>query len=165
MNKIKNVLFVCMGNTARSPAAEYLAKGLKKRYKDELEDIIFDSAGFFNAFSYMQPESYDYLKSKGINSSDFIPKIINKNLLEKQDLILTMEYSHSRDIKNNYPNVKDIDKKTFTLKEFAGETRDLDIIDPYYTSRSVYGKVLKIIDDFVNKAVNRIIEINKLNSN
>jgi len=165
MNKIKNVLFVCMGNTARSPAAEYLAKGLKKRYKDELKDIVFDSAGFFNAFSYMQPESYDYLKSKGINSSDFIPKIINKNLLEKQDLILTMEYSHSRDIKNNYPNVKDIDKKTFTLKEFAGETRDLDIIDPYYTSRSVYGKVLKIIDDFVNKAVNRIIEINKLNSN
>ncbi len=165
MNKIKNVLFICMGNTARSPAAEYLAKGLKKRYKDELEDIIFDSAGFFNAFSYIQPESYDYLKSKGINSSDFVPKIINKNLLEKQDLILTMEYSHSRDIKNNYPNVKDIDKKTFTLKEFAGETRDLDIIDPYYTSRSVYGKVLKIIDDFVNKAVNRIIEINKLNSN
>lgn len=165
MNKIKNVLFICMGNTARSPAAEYLAKGLKKRYKDELEDIIFDSAGFFNAFSYIQPESYDYLKSKGINSSDFVPKIINKNLLEKQDLILTMEYSHSRDIKNNYPNVKDIDKKTFTLKEFAGETRDLDIIDPYYTSRSVYGKVLKIIDDFVNKAVNRIIEINKLNLN
>jgi len=165
MNKIKNVLFICMGNTARSPAAEYLAKGLKKRYKDELEDIIFDSAGFFNAFSYMQPESYDYLKSKGINSSDFIPKIINKNLLEKQDLILTMEYSHSIDIKNNYPNVKDIDKKTFTLKEFAGETRDLDIIDPYYTSRSVYNKILKIIDDFVNKAVNRIIEINKLNLN
>ena len=165
MNKIKNVLFVCMGNTARSPAAEYLAKGLKKRYKDELEDIIFDSAGFFNAFSYMQPESYDYLKSKGINSSDFVPKIINKNLLENQDLILTMEYSHSRDIKKNYPNVKDIDKKTFTLKEFAGETRDLDIIDPYYTSRSVYNKILKIIDDIVNKAVNRIIEINKLNLN
>ncbi len=165
MNKIKNVLFICMGNTARSPAAEYLAKGLKKRYKDELEDIIFDSAGFFNAFSYMQPESYDYLKSKGINSSDFVPKIINKNLLEKQDLILTMEYSHSRDIKNNYPNVKDIDKKTFTLKEFAGETRDLDIIDPYYTSRSVYNKILKIIDDFVNKAVNRIIKNNKLKSN
>ncbi len=165
MNKIKNVLFICMGNTARSPAAEYLAKGLKKRYKDELEDIIFDSAGFFNAFSYMQPESYDYLKSKGINSSDFVPKIINKNLLEKQDLILTMEYSHSRDIKNNYPNVKDIDKKTFTLKEFAGETRDLDIIDPYYTSRSVYNEILKIIDDFVNKAVNRIIKNNKLKSN
>lgn len=165
MNKIKNVLFICMGNTARSPAAEYLAKGLKKRYKEELEDIIFDSAGFFNAFSYMQPESYDYLKSKGINSSDFVPKIINKNLLEKQDLILTMEYSHSRDIKNNYPNVKDIDKKTFTLKEFAGETRDLDIIDPYYTSRSVYNKILKIIDDFVNKAVNRIIKNNKLKSN
>ncbi len=165
MNKIKNVLFVCMGNTARSPAAEYLAKELKKWYKNELEEITFDSAGFFNAFGYAQPETINYLKSKGIDSSDFIPKIINKNLLENQDLILTMEYSHSRDIKNNYPNVKDIDKKTFTLKEFAGETRDIDIIDPYYTSRSVYNKVLKIIDDFVNRAVKKIIEINNLNLN
>ncbi len=165
MNRIKNVLFVCMGNTARSPAAEYLAKGLKKRFKNELEDITFDSAGFFNAFGYAQPETINYLISKGIESSDFIPKIINKNLLENQDLILTMEYSHSRDIKNNYPNVKDIDEKTFTLKEFAGETRDIDIIDPYYTSRIVFDKVLKTIDDYVNKAIKKIIEINKSNSN
>ncbi|MFX0041992.1 MAG: low molecular weight protein arginine phosphatase [Candidatus Hodarchaeota archaeon] len=165
MNKIKKVLFVCMGNTARSPAAEYLAKGLKKQYKKELEEVYFTSAGFFNAFNYAQPETTNYLKSKGIDSSDFIPQIINKNLLENQDLILTMEYSHSRDIKNNYPNIKDIDAKVFTLKEFAGETRDIDIIDPYYTSRSVYYKVLNIIDDYVNKVVNKIIEINKLNSN
>ncbi|MFX1409614.1 MAG: low molecular weight protein arginine phosphatase [Promethearchaeota archaeon] len=165
MNKIRKVLFVCMGNTARSPAAEYLAKGLKKRYAAELKDIVFDSAGFFNAFSYMQPESHDYLKAKGIDSSDFVPKIINKNLLEKQDLILTMEHSHSRDIKNNFSNVKDIDKKIFTLKEFVGETVDLDIIDPYYTSRTVYDKVLKIIDDYVNKAVNKIIRMKKVNSN
>jgi len=26
MNEIKQVLFVCLGNTARSPAAEYLAR-------------------------------------------------------------------------------------------------------------------------------------------
>ena len=80
-----------MGNTARSPAAEYLAKHLKMKFQSDLNEINFDSAGFFNAFSYMQPESRDYLKSKGINASDFRPKVINKKLLEKQDLILTME--------------------------------------------------------------------------
>ena len=40
MNKIKHVLFVCLGNTARSPAAEYLAKGLKKKYKEDLANKI-----------------------------------------------------------------------------------------------------------------------------
>ena len=75
--KINKVLLVSMGNTARSPAAEYLAKYYSK--KKGLE-IRFDSAGFINAFSYMQPESQQYLNDKGINHSDFNPKIIDKEL-------------------------------------------------------------------------------------
>ena len=150
-----------MGNTARSPAAEYLAKGLKKKYDKELNDINFDSAGFFNAFSYMQPESRNYLKSKGIDASDFHPKVINRNLLENYDLILTMELSHSMDIIKNYSELKNINKKTFTLKEFCGEINDFDIIDPYYTNSNVYLKILKIIDKYIEKALLKIIEINK----
>ena len=150
-----------MGNTARSPAAEYIAKGLKEKFKEDLMDVNFDSAGFFNAFSYMQPESRNYLHSKGIDDSDFRPKVIDRNLLAKADLILTMEHSHSMDIKRNYNNVKDIDKKTLTLKEFSGEIDNLDIIDPYYTSSSFYKKILIIIESYVEKATKRIMEINK----
>lgn len=157
MSKIKNILFVCLGNTARSPAASYLARYYAKKYK---VDLIFESAGFINYFSYMQPESRDYLELKGINHSDFRPKLINRKLLEKQDLILTMERTHSLDIIKNYNNVKNIDKKTFTLKEFNGETHNIDIIDPYYTSDDTYRKVLRIIDDNVKKAVKKIIQIN-----
>ena len=160
LNKIKNVLFVCMGNTARSPAAEYLGRYYAKKYDANLE---FDSCGFFNAFSYMQPESQEFLKSKGIDPSSFNPKIISKSLLEKKDLILTMEQSHSIDIVNNFRNVNNIDKKTFTLKEFNGEKSDLDIIDPYYTTSTLYDKILKIIDKNVEKAVKKIIEINESN--
>jgi len=149
-----------MGNTARSPAAEYLAKNLKRQFKAELKDVNFDSAGFFNAFSYMQPESRNYLHSKGIDDSDFTPKVIDRNLLEQADLILTMEESHSIDIKRNFNNVKDIAKKTYTLKEYSGEIENLDIIDPYYTSSSFYIKILKIIDKYVELAVKKIIEIN-----
>ncbi|MFX1307705.1 MAG: hypothetical protein ACFFDG_12915 [Promethearchaeota archaeon] len=157
MSKIKNVLFVCLGNTARSPAAEYLGRYYAKKLNADLQ---FDSCGFINAFGYMQPESRIYLDSKGINHSDFAPKIINRKLLEKQDLILTMEYNHSKEIKNVFNNVKDIDKKTFTLKEFNGEPDDLDIIDPYYTSNSTYKKVLKILDENVRKAIEKIIFLN-----
>ena len=157
MKKIKRVLFVCLGNTARSPAAEYLAR----YHAEKLQvDLSFNSCGFFNAFSYMQPESSKYLDSKGIKHSDFIPKVINPDLLEKQDLILTMESQHSRDIKHNYYNIRDIENKIFTLKEFNGETQDLDIIDPYYTSKDTYRKVLRIIDENVEKAIKKITKIN-----
>ncbi|MFX0031709.1 MAG: hypothetical protein ACFE8E_05710 [Candidatus Hodarchaeota archaeon] len=158
MKKIKKLLFVCAGNTARSPAAEYLAKFYAQKHN---LDIYIDSCGFFNAFSYMQPESQEYLNSKAINHSDFRPKIINKNLLEEQDLILTMEHSQLIEIITDYSNVKDIEKKTFTLKQFNGNSTDLDIIDPYYTSSATYAKILKIIDINIEKLIQKIIELNR----
>jgi protein-tyrosine-phosphatase len=159
MNKITRVLIICLGNTARSPAAEYLARDYAK--KKEV-NITFESAGFINAFSYMQPQSRDYLKSKGIDPSNFCPKIINRSLLEKQDLIITMEVSHAQEIRDSYPGIVDIDKKTFTLKEFNGETEELDIIDPYYTSTNTYKKVLRIIDENIEKMITKIIKLNRL---
>ncbi len=158
MNKVKRVLFVCLGNTARSPVAEYLSR----YYARNLEaDLKIESCGFFNAFSYMQPESRNYLDSKKINHSDFIPKVINRKLLKTQDLILTMERTHSNDIKSNFNDIIDIEKKTFTLMEFNGETHNVDIIDPYYTSDDTYIKVLRIIDENVEKAIRKIIKINE----
>ncbi len=161
MNTIKRVLIICLGNSARSPAAEYLARDYADRRG---VNLIFESAGFLNAFSYIQPQSRDYLKSKGIDYSNFHPQIINRSLLEKQDLIITMEGSHVQEIRDNYPGIVDIDKKTFTLKEFNGETENLDIIDPYYTSADTYKKVLRIIDENIEKMLNKIIQINKLKS-
>jgi protein-tyrosine phosphatase len=160
MSLIQNVLWVCLGNTARSPAAEYLARHYAKTFN---LNLTFQSCGFFNAFSYMQPESREYLSSKGIDHSDFRPQIVTRKLLEKQDLILTMESSHVSEIVSRFGNLKDIEKKTFTLKGFNGAKADLDIIDPYYTSKQTYNRVLKIIDENVKKAIEKIIKINQNN--
>jgi len=157
MKKISNILLICLGNTARSPAAEYLARYYAN---NKGVNLTFESAGFINAFSYMQPESQKYLNAKGINHSDFHPQIINRKLLEKQDLIITMEASHAQEIKDNYHGIIDIDKKTFTLREYNGETEELDIIDPYYTTTSTYKKVLRIIDENIEKMINKIVQIN-----
>lgn len=158
MKKIKRVLFVCMGNIARSPAAEYLARNYSEKLHAEL---TFDSCGFFNAFSFIQPESSRYLDSKGIKYYDFTPKIVNRKLLEKQDLILTMERNHSREIIRNFSDIPNIEEKTFTLKEFNGEKNNVDIIDPYSTTNDIYRQVLKIIDENVEKAIKKIIQNNK----
>lgn len=155
MSKIKRILIVCTGNTARSPAGEYLAKLYANKYN---ADLIFDSAGFINAFSYMQPDSREYLNSKGIMHSDFSPKILNKSLLKKQDLIITMEKQHADEIKANFSDIQDIENKTFTLKAFNGG--EGDIIDPYYTNRATYLKVMNELDKQIEKMVLKIIELN-----
>ena len=156
--KISKILIVCTGNTARSPVGSYLGEFYAKKYD---ADLVFDSAGFINAFSYIQPESRDYLDSNRINYSDFKPKIINKRLLEKQDLIITMERHHVHEIKRNFNNIKNIGNKTFTIREFNGEVTDLDILDPYYTSRETYFKVLVQIDENIEKLVKKVMEINE----
>jgi len=161
MDKIKRILLLCLGNTARSPAAEYLARYYANK---KGVNLTIESAGFINAFSYMQPESQAYLTDLGINHSDFRPQIVNRKMLEKQDLIITMERSHALEIKDNFPGVVDIDKKTFTLREFNGDTEELDIIDPYYTSTNTYKKVLRIIDENIEKMINKIIQINQSKS-
>ncbi|MFO7796811.1 MAG: hypothetical protein ACQERB_09160 [Promethearchaeati archaeon] len=155
MTNIKNVLIICSGNTARSPAAKYLAKFYAN--KKNL-NINFSSAGFFNAFTYMQPESRAFLDKKNIDHSDFSPQTINRDLLEKQDLIITMERSHKTQISNNYSNIDRISEKIYTLKEFNGEMTSLDIEDPYYTSNSRYKEILKIIDENVEKMIQKIKE-------
>lgn len=157
MNKVENVLLVCYGNTARSPAAEYLAKHYAKF---EGLDIDFESAGFINAFSYMQPESQKFLNSKRIDYSDFTPQLVSQDLLERQDLIITMEESHKERINQNYEN-EGLNDKLFTLKEFAGsKDPDIDISDPYYTSKEEYFRLMEIIDKNVYKMIQKLKEIN-----
>lgn len=149
-------MLICLGNTARSPAAEYLARYYAQKYNVDLNIM---SAGFINAFSYMQPESEEYLNSKSIDASNFQPQIINRKLLEQQDLIITMEHFQSIDIIRNYSNIKNIEKKTFTLKEFNGAKDNLDIIDPYYTNTTTFGKILKEIDENIEQMIRKIKKI------
>ncbi|MBN1799932.1 MAG: hypothetical protein JW891_00405 [Candidatus Lokiarchaeota archaeon] len=154
--KIQNILIICTGNTARSPAAEYLAR----YHADRLGiDLNFDSAGFINAFTYMQPESQQYLDEKGIDHSDFKPKIVNKTLLKEHDLIITMENRHMFELIENFGDIENIKEKTITLKAFNDKKGD--IVDPYYTNRRTYLKILKEIDENIKMMVHKIIKINE----
>ena len=161
MQAIKNVLFVCYGNTSRSPLAHGLAYWLQNsQYKDELKDIKFDSAGFMNVFKNAQPETIKYLKTKNIDFSNFHGKIMDDELLNKQDLILVMEDFHLKRLRRRFKQVRDIDKKSYILLEFAGESGEIDIPDPVNFGLEVYNKTIQLVEKGVIKSIEKIIELN-----
>jgi protein-tyrosine-phosphatase len=124
MPKIKNVLFLCSGNTCRSPFAEYFSKWLQKtEFKNELADVAFDSAGLYHYYEKPQEGTVKYLKSKGIDINGFHAKEVDDALIEKQDLILGFEDKwHVKKLKRRFKNIKDLDKKVFLLLRFAGRS-------------------------------------------
>jgi len=158
--KIRNVLFVCYANTCRSPAAEYLARYYANKYN--LKNISFSSAGWHDAFDNAQPETINYVESKGIKMSDFQPKLLTKELLEKQDLLIGMETYHLLKIRKKFKEIEKILKdKMFTLTQFNGADKgNYNIPDPYKTGIENYNRILKIVEENVEKLVKKISDIN-----
>ncbi|MBY8985438.1 MAG: hypothetical protein KGD65_10240 [Candidatus Lokiarchaeota archaeon] len=163
MAKINNVLFFCAGNTCRSPFAHYFSNWLKENdFKEELKDVEFDSAGIYHYYKTAQPGTINYLKLKGIDITNFRTRRIDANLLERYDLILGFEQKHHiNKLKRKFKHIEDLDKKTFLLLEFAEETENLEIEDPFHLDQENYFKILKRIEDGVIKAIRKIIRINK----
>lgn len=118
------VLFVCSGNTCRSPMAKTIFEQILKQRKMDA-GILADSAGTLRtrgdpasrkARKVIQQLYHENLlanhKSKWIGSLD----------LSEFDLILTMTEEHKRDLPH------DIRSKAHTLKEYAG--LEGKIVDP-----------------------------------
>ena len=163
MTKINKVLFICAGNTCRSPFAHYFSNWLKENdLKEDLKYVEFDSAGIYHYYESAQPGTVSYLKSKEIDISNFRTKKIDANLLERYDLILGFEQKHHiNKLNRKFKHIKDLGKKTFLLLEFAGETENLEIEDPFYMDQENYTKILKRIEEGVIKTIRKIIKINQ----
>jgi protein-tyrosine-phosphatase len=163
MTKIKKILFLCSGNTCRSPFAEYYAKFLKQtKYKDDLKDVEFDSAGLYHYYERPQEGTINYLKLKGIELIGFKAKEVDQTLINKQDLILGFEKKwHVDKLKRRFKSVKDLKNKTFLLREYAGHKSDLEIPDPFYLKGKEYIAILKQIEASVEEVLKKIIAVNK----
>jgi len=167
MTKIENILILCSGNTCRSIFAEYYAKWLKSTsYKDKLRDVNFDSAGTRHHFETPHEGTVKYLNSKGISVDGFVAKDITEELINKQDLILGFEARyHTKKLMRRFKHIENLDKKVYLLLEFAGETENLEIEDPFDFEENEYNKILKRIEDGMIKSIEKIIKINNSEEN
>lgn len=143
-----NILFICTGNTCRSPMAEGILKDLAEKRG---LDIEVRSAGLVAIDDGdISRDAISVLKDIDIDISDIKSKAIDEDLVCEADLILTMSQRHKGNLILKFPFIKD---KIFLLNEYAFNMNK-DIVDPfgmgrkYYeeTRNEIYMAIEKILD-------------------
>jgi protein arginine phosphatase len=140
---MKNILFVCTGNTCRSPMAE----ALLRHHGNESYEV--KSAGVFATPG--EPASQNAilaLKNKGIEMNHSSQQI-SEELLQWSSHVLSMTNNHKKFLISQFPQYKD---KIVTLYEHAkGYNREIS--DPFGGSLSKYENTLNELDDLVKQIV------------
>jgi len=154
MGEEKNttVLFVCTGNTCRSPMAVGL---LKKLAGPDTYRIL--SAGT-SAAQGLQPSRYarKVMEEEGVDISDHRSKMLDADLLEEADNVLVMTELHRRQIADWF---KSYAKKVRVLREFDPVRDDPDypnIPDPMGMGKDVYLKCKEMIRRSLERAIKEL---------
>ena len=157
MEKI-SVLFVCLGNICRSPAAEAIF--LKIIQDKNIQDKFFvDSAGTGSWHVGRKADKRMRLaaKKRDINIES-IARQIKSDDFDRFNYILTMDNSNYINVLKlkNSDSSSDI-SKVIKLQEYAFNFRETEVPDPYFGGDEGFNYVLDILEDSVGGFLKSII--------
>ncbi|MBU9673470.1 low molecular weight protein arginine phosphatase [Planococcus sp. CP5-4] len=141
------ILFVCTGNTCRSPMAEAIV------HTRDIEEMEARSAGIYAGQSPLSANAQKVLREQSIEFKH-ISKPLNLRDVEWAELILTMTYSHKMMLMQIYPEVA---TRLHTVKEFA-EGSTGDVSDPYGGSLNEYRRTYEELEQLIDKMASQLDE-------
>ena len=154
----KKILFVCLGNICRSPAAEGV---FKQKVKDrDLEKLfVVDSAGTggWHVGNLADPRMRETALSRGIELNSRSRKIEKSDLYEF-DHILVMDNENLDAVKSLISgNINHVNTKVKLILSYSKKTHLKEVPDPYFGGQDGFDKVLDLLDDAIDGLIDSLI--------
>jgi protein-tyrosine phosphatase len=157
-----NVLFICLGNICRSPAAQAVMQAMVDE-RGLTDRFYIDSAGIGGWHIgdlpdkrmrvHARPRGYELThRARKVQSSDF----------EDFDLIVGMDASNVDDLCNLAMTLEQQDKVVM-MGDYIRQYPNYDHVpDPYYEGSEGFELVLDLLEDACDNLLDRIIEQNNI---
>ena len=150
---MKSILFVCMGNICRSPAAEGIFRKFvaDARRNDEFE---IDSAGTggWHAGEMADDRMRSAARERGY-SLDSIARQIEPDDFHRFDWIVTMDDLVLREVIAMDPSSR---AKIIPICDYCERHQETEVPDPYYGGEAGFQKVMDILEDACANLLRRI---------
>lgn len=141
-----HLLFVCMGNICRSPAAEGVMRALVEA-EGLADHVVIRSAGTggWHAGNLPDARMRSAARNRGYNLQSRARQVTTDDLHEF-DLVLVMDRQNQREIRS-FDSGGDKTTKIRLFCEFCTDHDDEEVPDPYYGGEQGFEHVLDLLED------------------